>query len=222
MARSRSTETWRLNDAAAGPLIRAVHLGKRRTYQPGEFLYHQDEIDSLFYFILKGHVKISALREDGSEFVLEVMGQWAVCGEGAAFDGSPRFTSAIALETTDVAIFDAANMTEIFREFPELAVALLRITSMKQRVLGIRAQYLASPKPETRIAELLNRLGELYGTTKNGVIAIGLSLTHQQIAAMTGASRVTVTRTLKRLRDDGVIEIKGRQLMILDPSRLLL
>lgn len=222
MAKSRSTETWRLSDVAAGPLIRAVHLSKRRTYQPGEFLYHQDEIDSHFYFILKGHVKISALREDGSEFVLEVMGQWAVCGEGAAFDGSPRFTSAIAIETAEVAVFDAADMTEVFREFPDLAVALLRITSMKQRVLGIRAQYLASPKPETRIAELLNRLAELYGTAVDGGTAIGLALTHQQIAAMTGASRVTVTRTLKRLRDDGVIEIKGKQLRILDHSRLLL
>lgn len=221
MAKSRSTETWRLDSAAAGPLIRAVHLGKRRSYQPGEFLYHQGEVDTHFYFVLKGHVKISAFREDGSEFVLEVMGQWAVCGEGAAFDRSPRFSSAVALERTDVVIFDASDMTEIFREHPDLAVALLRITSMKQRVLGIRAQYLASPKPETRIAELLNRLGELYGTAVNGVTSIGISLTHQQIAAMTGASRVTVTRTLKRLRDDGIIEIKGKQFLIRDPDRLL-
>lgn len=222
MAKSRSTETWRLNDATAGPLIRAAHLGKRRTYLPSEFLYHQDEIDTQFYFILKGRIKISALREDGSEFVLEVMGQWAVCGEGAAFDGSPRFSSAIALETADVVIFDTTNMMNIFRELPDLAIALLRITAMKQRVLGIRAQYLASSKPEIRIAELLNRLAEIYGTTVGDAIAIGLSLTHQQIAAMTGASRVTVTRTFKRLRDEGIIEIRQRQLLILDPERLLL
>lgn len=222
MAKSRSTETWRLNDATAGPLLRAVHLGKRRIYQAGEFLYHQGEIDSHFYFVLKGHVKISALREDGTEFVLEVMGQWAICGEGAAFDGSPRFSSAIAIEPTEAVIFDTANIAEAFAKYPDFAVALLRITSMKQRVLGIRAQYLASPKPETRITELLKRLAELYGTTENNVTTIGLSLTHQQIAAMTGASRVTVTRTLRRLREDGVIRMKGRLLMILDLQKLLL
>lgn len=220
--RSRSTETWRLDNAVAGPLIRAVHLGKRRTFKKGEFLYHQGETDSCFYFILKGHVQVSTFRQDGSEFVLEVMGQWAVCGEGAAFDGSPRFSSAVALENTEVVIFDTSGMEEIFRAFPELAVALLRITSMKQRVLGIRAQYLASPKPEKRISELLNRFAELYGVSEGGVTVIGISLTHEQIAAMTGASRVTVTRTLKRLRGDGIIEVKGKQLRIVDPARLML
>jgi len=203
-------------------LIRAAHLGKRRTYQKGESLYHQGEIDSRFYFILKGRVQISAFRQDGSEFVLEVMGQWAICGEGAAFDGRPRFSSAVALENTEVIAFDANGMAEIFQGFPEFAVALLRITSMKQRVLGIRAQYLASPKPENRIAELLTRFAELYGVSENGVTVIGISLTHEQIAAMTGASRVTVTRTLKRLRGEGVIEVKGKQLRIIDPARLML
>lgn len=221
LPKSRSTETWRLDDSVVGPLIRAAHLGVRGSYRKGEFLYHQGQPDTHFYFMLNGRVRISVFQEDGSEFVLEVMGQWAVCGEGAAFDGSPRFSSAVALENTEVLAFDAADMTEAFREYPELAVALLRITAMKQRVLGIRAQCLASPKPEKRIAELLSRLADLYGISNGGATVIGVSLTHEQIAAMTGTSRVTVTRTLKRLRDDAIIEMKGKQLHILAPARLM-
>lgn len=213
--RSRAAETWRLDDAVAGPLIRAAPLGVRRSYAKGEHLYHQGETDSWFYFILRGRIQISAAREDGSEFILEVMGQWAVCGEGAAFDGKPRFTSAVALEPCEVIAFDAGTMTAAFREFPELAVALLHITSLKQRILGIRAQYLSAPRPESRIAELLRRLADLYGARDGNATVIGLSLTHEQIAAMTGTTRVTVTRVLKRLREQGVIEVKGRQLRIL-------
>ena len=222
LPRPRSAETWHLDDTVVGPLIRAAHLGQRRSCKKGEYLYRQGETDTLFHFVLRGRIQISASREDGSEFVLEVMGQWAVCGEGAAFDGSPRFSSAVALDDAEVIAFDSRDMKEIFREFPELAVALLRITAMKQRVLGIRAQYLASPKPESRIAELLHRLGELYGTAEGTSTVIGISLTHEQIAAMTGTSRVTVTRALKRLRDEGIVEIKGKQLRILDPSHLML
>lgn len=221
-ARSRQTETWHLDATLVGPLIRAAHLGTRRSVRKGEYLYHQGDSDSHFYFIARGRFQISATREDGSEFVLEIMGQWAVCGEGSAFDGSPRFSSAVALEDSEVIGFDAARMTEAFRELPELAVALLRITGMKQRVLGIRAQYLASPRPESRIAELLYRLAELYGSTEGGSTLIGISLTHEQIAAMTGTTRVTVTRALKRLRDDGIIELSNKQLRILDRSRLRL
>lgn len=219
--RSRSAETWHLDDDVVGPLIRAAHLGRRRSYKRGEYLYRQGEIDSLFHFVLRGRIQISASREDGSEFVLEVMGQWAICGEGAAFDGCPRFSSALALEDSEAIAFDTREMQEVFREFPELAVALLRITAMKQRVLGVRAQYLASPRPESRIAELLHRLADLYGTPDGGGTIIGISLTHEQIAAMTGASRVTVTRALKRFREEGILEIKARQVRILDAARLM-
>jgi CRP-like cAMP-binding protein len=222
VSRARSAETWRLDDAVAGPLIRAAHLGQRRVYQAGEYLYRQGALDSRFHFLLRGRVQIASAREDGSEFVLEVMGRWSVCGEGSAFDGKPRFSSAVALEETEAIAFDAQQMLEAFREMPELAVALLRITGLKQRVLAVRAQYLASPRPESRIAELLHRLGELYGTQEGAASVIGIALTHEQMAAMTGTTRVTVTRVLKRLREQGVIQVRGRQLRILDPSRLMM
>ena len=220
-AKPGSAETWRLDGAVAGPLIRAAHLGRRRAYRKGEFLYRQDEVDSSFFFILSGRVQVSMLREDGAEFVLEVMGRWALCGEGAAFDGLPRFSSAVALEPVEAMIFDARAMEPMFRETPELAVALLRIAGMKQRVIGVRAQYLATHKPEKRIAELLTRLADLYGHDVDDGVAIGISLTHELIAAMTGASRVTVTRTLARLKDEGIIAIRGRQTRILDRKRLM-
>ena len=222
-ARPRSgPETWHLDEAAAGPIIRAAHLGKRRQFRVGEYLYRQGDTSTLFYFILRGHVQISACREDGADFVLEVMGRWAMCGEGAAFDGRPRFSSAYALEDTEAIVFDAADIQSSFRTYPEFAVALLRITSMKQRVLGIRALYLSSPHPEARIAELLRRLAELYGTREGEATVINISLTHEQMAAMTGTTRVTVTRVLKRLRDDGVLQLKGRQLRIFDRAKLVL
>lgn len=217
---SRSTETWYLEEEVAGPLIRLAHLGQRRVYKKGEFLYHQEEISSLFFFILSGRVQVSVFREDGSEFVLEVMGRWALCGEADAFDFSPRFSSAVAVEETAVMVFDASAMEQVFATHPELAVALLRIASLKQRVLGRRLHHLASPKPEKRIFELLNRLAELYGEEENEAIVIGITLTHEQISAMTGASRVTVTRTLTRLREEGVLAIHDRRFHILDLSRL--
>ncbi len=216
----RSTETWRLNEAAVGPIIRAAHLGRKKTFRKGEYLYRQGTFDTEFFFILRGRIQIFTGREDGTEFVLEVMGQWAICGEGAAFDGQPRFSSAVAQEETEVIVFDASDIGKAFQLIPDFALALLKITSMKQRVLGIRAQYLASANPESRISELLRRLAELYGRPQDEGVLIDISLTHDQIAAMTGTSRVTITRILKKLREENVIQIRGKQIWILDVSLL--
>lgn len=217
---SLGTETWHLTEAIAGPLIRMAKFGRRRSFRKGEFLYHQGEVDSSFYFILKGRVKVSILREDGAEFVLEVMGRWAICREAAAFDGRPSLASGVALEPVEVIVFDFGLMEEAFRAHPELATALLRITAMKQHVLGLRIQSLASPRPEKRIIELLERLADLYGATDESGTLIHMALTHEQIAAMTGASRVTVTRTLKRLTAEGIISKRGKQIKIMDRMRL--
>ena len=220
-SRSPAAETWRLDSATVGPILRASHLGERRLFRKGTFLYHQGEVDSRFYFVLRGRVRISCCREDGTEFVLEYMGQWAVCGEGSAFDGQPRFSSAVAEDEVEAIQFDTKRVAESFRELPDLAAALLRIASMKQRVLAVRAQYLASPHPEARVAELLHRLSELYGTPDPKGVRIGISLTHEQLATMTGTSRVTVTRVLKKMRDDGELHSRGRVLILTAPARLL-
>jgi hypothetical protein len=90
-SRPRQPQTWHLDASIVGPLIRAVRLGTRRSCRKGEYLYRQGEVDTRFYFIVRGRFQISATREDGAEFVLEIMGRWAICGAGSAFDGRPRF-----------------------------------------------------------------------------------------------------------------------------------
>ena len=220
-SRSDFAETWRLDSVSAGPIIRAAHLGERRRFRKGSYLYRQGEADRRFHFLLRGRVRIACCREDGAEFVLEYMGQWALCGEAAAFDGQPRFSSAVAEEDVEAIEFDAQRVVGAFAEFPDLAAALLRVASMKQRVLAVRAQYLASTRPEARISELLHRLTELYGVPDPAGVRIGISLTHEQISAMTGTSRVTVTRVLKQKREDGELLMRGRHVVVTDVGRLL-
>lgn len=219
--KSRCVETWHLDDEAIDPLLQAIHLGKRRTYRKGECLYRQGEVDRCFYLILRGHVLISSTREDGSEFTMEMMGRRAVCGEAAAFDGKPCFTSAVALEDAEVVVYRADDMGTAFRQFPEVAIALLRIVARKQRIIAVRAQYLASLKPEARIAELLHRLAEQYGIREGSATMIGISLTHKQMASLTGTTRVTVTRVLKRLREHGDIAIHGHRVLVPDMGQLM-
>ncbi|CAB3884506.1 hypothetical protein LMG3410_03476 [Achromobacter aegrifaciens] len=91
---------------------------------------------------------------------MEMVGRRAVCGEVAASDGERCFTSAYAVDEVEVIAYSAETIVSAFRERPDIAVALLSITSRKQRIIAVRAHYLASLKPEARIAELLHRLVE--------------------------------------------------------------
>lgn len=214
--RSKKTlGTWRIDRDLVEMLIEHAAYGRRRKFKKNTVLYEQGEISSRFYFVLKGLVQISIFRVDGAEVVLELMGPDTICGEGAAFDGLPRFSSAVAIEDTETIEFDSAKLSPAFGEHPEFASSLLRVTSLKQRVLAIRLKHLTSREPQERIMELLTRLEEMFAIEHPKGRLLVTQLTHEQIAAMTGTSRVTVTRALQRLREQRrITTVEGHILLI--------
>jgi CRP/FNR family cyclic AMP-dependent transcriptional regulator len=219
--RRSTAETWRLPDHLAGPWLRAAHLGRRLRRAKGSIVYRQAEISSFFYFVISGQLRVSILRPGGGETILEFMGRGALCGEGAAFDGLPRFSEATVWRDAELIEFDASRLQEPFRRDPELALSLLRITALKQRVLAAKLAQAYAPSPEGRIGEFLLRLGEIYACPTPHGRQIQVYLTHEQIAAMTGTSRVTVTRTLSRLRRAGAIAVKDGLICVLDSAALV-
>jgi len=210
----RQLSTWRIDASLMEIIGRCLEAGRRCRFEKYEVLYEQGTVSSKFYIIEKGLVKVSIVRSDGTEVLLEYMGPQTICGEGAAFDSLPRFSRAIATENTVAVEFDATRTDEIFGRHPEFASALLRVTSLKQRILASRLQHFVSREPEGRIMELLHRLAAMFGTDHPSGRILVTKLTHEEIAAMTGTSRVTVTRTLQRLRDQAVIGLIDGHILI--------
>jgi CRP/FNR family transcriptional regulator, cyclic AMP receptor protein len=206
--------TWRVDSTLIRQILQQASCGKRRKFRKHQILYQQGTTSSKFYLILSGLVQVSIVRVDGTEVVLEYMGPETICGEGAAFDCLPKFSSAVAVEDTETIEFDAARLEAVFRQHPEFASALLRVTSLKQRVLAVRLEHLSSRSPEVRIMDLLQRLQEMFAIDYAGARLLVTHLTHEQIAAMTGTSRVTVTRSMHWLRDQDKIDIIDGHILV--------
>ena len=64
-------------------------------------------------------------------------------------------------------------------------------------------------------------MAEQYGTHAEGAVELGITLTHKQMAALTGTTRVTVTRVLKRLKEHGEIAVRANRVVVLDMDRLM-
>lgn len=183
----------------------AEHLGTRRECPKGTTLYRQGQSGTTFFFVMSGRVQVEVFQEDGSEFILELMGPWSLLSEGSAISGQSRMSTATTLEPCVLIEFDYPVVKKRFAQHVDFATALMEVVAIKQWVLGMRIQFLAMPKPDLRIVELLRRLAGLYGVEEADGIRIRTPLTHEQVAALTGTSRVTVTRTLTKLRSEGLI-----------------
>ncbi len=205
-----ATETWYMDEHAASVFMSAERLGRRREISKGTALYRQGDVGSTFYFVVSGRVQVEIFQQDGTEFILELMGAGALMGEGSALGGQRRMATATTLEDCVLIEFDYPQIKKTFAQNIELATTLMEVVAVKQWVLGMRIQFLATPRPDLRIVELLSRLAGLYGVEDTDGIRIRTPLTHEQVAALTGTSRVTVTRTIMKLKSEGVILNEGR------------
>ncbi len=214
-----ATETWYMAARTAEIFLAAGHLGRRRQVPKGTCLYRQGEAGSTFYFVVSGRVQVEIYQQDGAEFILELMGAGALLGEGSALGGQPRMSSATTLDACVLIEYDYAVVKQSFAQNVEFATALMEVAAAKQWILGMRIQFLAMPRPDLRIVELLNRLANLYGVAEEDGVRINTPLTHELVAALTGTSRVTVTRTIMKLKSEGVIRNQGRHFWMCRSSR---
>jgi CRP-like cAMP-binding protein len=194
-------------------------IGEKVRYQPGQYLYSQGEVDRRFYVLLSGKVHVSNLSADGQESTFNIMGPGSVLGEAAALTGLPRYSAALVIEPSELIQLQAGRLEEYVRADPRFAAALIYVLSVKQRLAVARLHQAVFEPPEQRILRLLEQMAESHvgqpGHEDEGELRV--HLTHEQIGNLTNLSRVTVTRTLQKLKRDGRVRLVGRAMVL--PSK---
>lgn len=189
-----------------------------REVPPGEVLYHMDDPADTLYVVFEGLVKVVKLFPNGKEALLTIVRPEGVLGE--TLHGGPGFsTQAEALGPSSVVVIPANVLSDLCCDHPKLTLRLLRI--MAGQVLqmqGWAAELTAYNAPE-RVASLLLHLSEQFGEAADKGTEIRVKLNQEDLARMVGATRETVSHSLRRLRDLGTIE-RQRFPMVVHPGGL--
>lgn len=211
---------WEISQSYSRPwLVRPV-LGKRIVMRAGEIIFEQAREHPYFYLIRSGYVQATIDRPGGEPHLLEIFGPGVIFGEGAAFDGSAQLVTCKVVADCALDCFNPATLGDALSTYPDLSLALIKFMSANQRVLAMKVAGLSSTTPYVRVCDLLNRLAQAESTQWKEPSAKQIHLTHKQIGAMIGLSRVTVTRTLTRLAHEGVVKTFPGYVEILNPLEL--
>ena len=192
---------------------------RRHTFKRGTMIFHKDQTGDALYVIESGRVRIFLPTESGTELTVEVSGPGDVFGELALLDGRPRSASAEALEDTTTFTLTREEFKAHLAATPQLAVALIELLSTRLRHVTEYAESLAHLDVHARLARTLLEMADRYGVKRNG-IEIDLDLTQADLAAMVGATRERVNRALAAFRAQGLLELRGRKIALLDTTRL--
>ena len=192
-----------------------------RTFYKDNFIILDEEEGDSMFVIKSGQVKVSKVSEDGREVILAVLGADSVFGEIALIDRQPRSANVVAIEETELVMLQRHDFVRMLHQAPSMAEAMLAELASRLRRTDRQIEGLALLDVTSRITETLLQLANDRGDeTDAGVVIHNRPThqhnrpTHQELANMSGTTRETVSRVLKRLESDGYIGCSGRTITI--------
>ena len=194
---------------AFAPLLR------ERRFTKGAMILQQGDPGDALFVIASGQVKVLLIGEDGREVILSVLGPGAFFGEMSLLDDEPRSAHVVAMDDATLLQLRREDFQARLRASPDVGIAVLRELSRRLRRADGTIGSLALRDVNGRIAHLLLELAAEEGGDR-----ITRRLTHATIAQMVGASRETVSRTLRVLVNAGILRVSRREILLLSREPL--
>ena len=191
----------------------------RRSLRRGESLYTVGEVFKSLYAVRTGFFKTRVAAADGRD---QVTG-FQMTGELLGFDGigTERHTcDAVALEDSQVCVIRFTQLEALSRQFGELQRQLHKVMSREiVRDHGVML-LLGSMRAEERLAAFLLNLTQRLQARGFSGSSLVLRMTREEIGSYLGLKLETVSRAFSKFQDDGVLEVKQRQLRVLNEEAL--
>ena len=193
-------------------LARPTHLWA------GESAYGADQDLARLLVLHTGRLKIFLLSADGSEQLIRVLGPGDFTGETSVFTGQRSDDYATAMEDCQLCVFRHDDLEALITTHPEIGLRLLARVSARLSEAEHRLNSLTSRDVESRLAEYL--LG-LPTTWRGGVAVVTLPLAKKDVASLLDTTPESLSRALKSLAGQGLIETgAGRSVSITQSARL--
>jgi CRP/FNR family cyclic AMP-dependent transcriptional regulator len=206
-------------DMTESDMRRLAERTVMRRYARGAVIVRQDDPADAIYLIKEGRVKLCRYSPTGRVQILALLERGDIWGE-RGLDGGDTGTHSEAFDDTLVCLLRWHDLEDLIRSKPELAFRVMRNLALRLRRAEEAIEDLAFRDVPGRLATLLSRLADSYGEPHPDGRRLVLRFTHQDLASMIGATRETVTNVLTRFRDDGLIAIDERHIVVRDLDRL--
>ncbi len=191
----------------------------RGRVKKGEALFRSGEAFNSLFAIRSGFFKTRKLSEDGRDHVTG----FQMAGEILGLDGivNEHYTcDAVALEDSEVCVMPFSQIEDLSRELGTLQKHVHKMMSREivrdQNVMVLLGTMRAEERLAAFLLNLLQRL-EARGFSSKEVL---LRMTREEIGSYLGMKLETVSRTFSKFQADNLIEVKQRELRVLDKDGL--
>jgi CRP/FNR family transcriptional regulator, cyclic AMP receptor protein len=163
---------------------------------------HAGDRTDFVYLVLSGSLKVLVSDEEGREVILSMLGPGELFGEMGVLDDNPRSATVVAVIPSDLVVIAKSDFKRVLQENFEVSHYIMRNLVARLRKADRKIESLALMDVYGRVARLLLDMAD----TVNGQQVVTRKISKQDIAKMIGASREMVSRVMKDLQLQGLIE----------------
>jgi len=174
-------------------------------YKRGQYIFYSGNSPSGLYCVNSGIVKLESTGPQGQGHLLRVAKAGDVLGYRSLFADDCYEASAVVQEEAQICFVPKQILMSLIEKFPALSLRLLQRISKELRESEQRFCDQSDKNAKSRVAEAVLFFKEKYSEH---------TWTRREIAEWAGTTPETVMRTLAEFEDEGLIEQKGRQIIV--------
>jgi len=187
-------------------------IAVEKQVEAGEIIFSEGDAGNGFYVTIEGMIKIYKLSTEGKEQILHVFGPGEPFGEVPVFSGKAFPASAEGLKKSRVLFFPRRAFRDLIAQKPSVAMNLLAVLSMRLRNFTVQVENLSLKEVPARLAGYFL----LQSEANNHSDAVTLNISKGHLASFLGTIPETLSRMLKKMSQQNLIEVQGRTIRILD------
>ncbi|TAI49742.1 response regulator [Flagellimonas allohymeniacidonis] len=190
--------------------------GEVLQFDKGKIIYLEGAHSNKIYLVLKGVVKCHKMDEDGKELITELHPADNFLGFSSFMENIPYQESATAVEPTELAAISKTDLKNILQKNHTVSLELMEllsgnITDIKEQLLQMAYSSVRKKTAQTllQFAEILDKK-----------IEEPIKISRSDLASVAGIATESLIRTLSGFKKEGLIDIEGRNIRILQLEQL--
>lgn len=191
-----------------------------QVYRKGEVIFREGAYPAGIFYIKKGKVKKYKAKE-GGEQIIYVANTGELLGYHAVLEGDRYPDSAASLEDSSIIFIPKEDFLEVLQQSAVLNRRLLKTLSHEFAVMVNSLTLFTQRSVRERLALQLVVLREKYKVDFQPGMPVAINLSREDLSNLVGATRENIVRILGEFKEAGILETKGRKIIVQDVVALI-
>jgi DNA-binding response OmpR family regulator len=186
---------------------------RTRSYKKKDTLYYERDFPNAVFFLTKGRVKTYKINDDAKEFITSLLKVGDFFGYLPIMEGRAYDECAVCLEDSDVIKISKQDFLKLIEKNRDVSSKFIKMISNDLIENEKKLLSLAYDSVRKRAANALLELKQRYGENDANY---KLDMLRSDLGDLVGTASESIIRTLTDFKEEGLIEIKGKEILIKD------